>query len=162
MADEAKRIHVSRGVRPAASTARPRGKSHRPLDERHTASRARGLRVRGRVAPKRRPQCASVGSNTRSAGWNAILRSVVRVSRYTFACRICFSLCASHIRARMCDGTPRRLRTRRVPLAPTAHIYAPAALTRNTRPLWVPTKYGQTRVGACAGMAGQSIGGTHG
>lgn len=73
MADEAKRIHVSRGVRPAVSTARPRGKSHRPSDKRHTASRARGLRVGGRVAPKRRPRCASVGSNTRSAGWNAVL-----------------------------------------------------------------------------------------
>lgn len=49
-----------------------------------------------------------------------------------------------------------------VSLAPAAHIHSSTAFARNARPLWVPHKYGQTRVGACAGMAGQSIGGTHG
>lgn len=214
MADEAKRIHVSRGVRPAVSTARPRGKSHRPSDKRHTASRARGLRVGGRVAPKRRPRCASVGSNTRSAGWNAVLvgprtraspprpprldrldlgcLGCLGACRHTFGRRFCSNLRASHIHTRMCDGRQASRQTKgpradqgaqgrpsgkppvaalgagkRFPprsrrLLPAPHIRAPAAPARSHRQLWVPSKYGQTRVGARAGMAGQSIGGTHG
>lgn len=211
MADEAKRIHVSRGVRPAVSTARPRGKSHRPSDKRHTASRARGLRVGGRVAPKRRPRCASVGSNTRSAGWNAVLVGPrtraspprPRVSTawtwaawavwgraVTHSADVFVATCARHTFIRECvtagrpqgglkadqgaqgrpSGKPpvaalgagKRFPPRSRRLLPAPHIRAPAAPARSHRQLWVPSKYGQTRVGARAGMAGQSIGGTHG
>ena len=67
-ADEAERIHVSPCVRVRAIMARPRGKTHRPLDERHTASRARGPVVAASRCPSDRPSARVWGQRPGQLG----------------------------------------------------------------------------------------------